>query len=378
MDILPGLGGRIVGVRHYNPPIMQTASLSDLSDRAREIFCALVDSHLENGRPVGSRTLARRIESELSAATVRNVMQDLEEMGLLVSPHASAGRLPSQPGLRLYVDAILEVADLTSEDSDAIRAELGKERELAPDLFAKVGKLLSGLSSGVSLVLAPSEDRAVRHVEFLQVGEGSVLVALVMEDGGVENRLIDAPTGLTPSAIQEAANFLNSRMRGRTVADAAQEVARSMEEVRRGIDAVAARLVEAGVAKWDGSAGGPDRMIVRGLSNLLADGLESAELERLRRLFDDLERRRTVAHLLDLVREARGVRVFIGSENPLYSLAGSSLVISPYMDCKQQIVGALGVIGPTSINYGRVVPAVDFTARLLGRLLGHEPGADRV
>ena len=354
---------------------MQAASLPDLTDRARDVFAALVDAYLESGEPVGSRTLARRLPSRLSAATVRNVMQDLEEMGLLESPHPSAGRLPSQPGLRLYVDAMLEVSNLADEDSRKIRAELSDERQPSDRVFAKATRMLSGLSQGASLVLAPTFDNPVRHVDLLPVTNGSVLVLLVMEDGHVENRLFEAPPGLDVASLREAANFLNAHLCGLTLSVAGQRIATAIEEGRQLIHSVSRRLVEQGMASIDGAAHSvPDRMVVRGRSNLIDGSVQDRGADRLRELFDDLERRQTVAQLLDLVRNAHGVRVYIGSENPLFSLSGSSLVISPYMNGQQQVIGALGVIGPTSINYGRVVPAVDFTARLVGRLL--EPGVD--
>lgn len=354
---------------------MQSASLPDLTHRAREIFATLVDTYLESGEPVGSRTLARRLPSRLSPATVRNVMQDLEEMGLLMSPHPSAGRVPSQPGLRLYVDAMLEVSDLADEDSRKIRAELEEEAKASDRVFARATRILSGLSHGASLVLATTFDSAVRHVELLSVADGSVLVMLVMEDGHVENRLFDAPPGFTLASLREAANFLNAHLRGLTLTAARRQVSKTVERDRQLIDEVSKRLVERGMASLVGAgAGAPDRMIVRGRSNLIDEARDHADMIRLRELFDDLERRKTVAELLDLVRGAQGVRVYIGSENPLFSLSGSSLVISPYMNGNHQTIGALGVIGPTSINYGRVVPAVDFTARLVGRLL--EAGRD--
>lgn len=348
---------------------MTEVTLADLTDRAREIFCTLVDTYLETGDPVGSRTLSRRLTSTLSPATVRNAMQDLEEMGLLAAPHPSAGRLPSEVGLRLFVDALLEVGDAPTEDASEIVAALSTEGGSAERILSEAGQMLSGMSMAAALVLVPTEDKAIDHVEFVQLGDGSTLVALVMQDGTVENRLFETPSGLTPSAVQEAANYLNAHARGRSLSETRAEVARRTELGQQEIDESAQRLVAAGVASWDGAEEGPDRLIVRGLSNLIDGNLGAEELARLRRLLDDLERQKTVVQLLDLARDADGVRVFIGSENPLFSLSGSSLVISPYMNSQQKVVGALGVIGPTRLNYGRVVPAVDFTARLVGRIL---------
>ncbi len=348
---------------------MGKALLSDLTDRARNIFCTLVEAYLETGNPIGARPLAKRLSLDLSPATVRNVMQDLEEMNLLASPHTSAGRLPSEAGLRLFVDALLELGLPPSEDSGEIVAAVTGEDISTQRLLANAGRMLSGLSRGASLVLAPTEDKAIDHAEFIRVGDGNALVALAMEDGSIENRLFDAPPGMTPSSMQEAANFLNAHLRGCTLSEARSEIARRMEADQRQIDSAARRLVEAGMASWEGVEGGPDRMIVRGLSNLLENDLAAEDLDQLRSLLDDLERRKTVAQLLDLAREGQGVRVFIGSENPLFSLSGSSLIISPYMNGRQRVLGALAVIGPTRLNYGRVVPAVSFTAELLGQML---------
>lgn len=350
-------------------PIMQTPSIPDLTDRAREIFHALVEAYLSTGTPVGSRTLSRQISHRLSSATVRNVMQDLEEMGLLSSPHSSAGRVPSEIGLRLFVDAMLETSDLPSADVSSIEAAVGASQQPTEQVLREAGKMLSGLSHGLSLVLAPNRDTAVEHVEFLQVSNGSTLVSLAMQDGHVENRLFDTPVGMTQSVAQQAANYLNARIRGRTLSEASQEITKSMEDDRRQLDSAVEDLVKEGLATWEGAGQEPDRLIVRGVSNLLDSAVAEGDLDRLRRLLDDLERQRTAAQLLELARDGEGVRVFIGSENPMFSLSGSSLVISPYMNGQRQVIGALAVVGPTSLNYGRVVPAVDYTARLVGRLL---------
>jgi len=347
---------------------MQSASLPDLTRRAREVFTTLVDTYLASGDPVASRTVSRRLPSRLSPATVRNIMQDLEEMGLLTSPHPSAGRLPSQSGLRLYLDAMMEVGDIAGEDSRRIRAELSEGSSASDRVFARATRVLSGLSHGASLVLAQTQDAAVRHVELLTVSDGHVLVMLVMENGQLENRLFEAPPGCTVASLREAANFLNAHLRGLTLSDAREQIRAAIEADRELIHRVSRKLVEQGIASLEG-AGAPDRLIVRGRSNLIDDTLSGEGADRLRGLFDDLERRQTVAQLLDLVSDAKGVRVYIGSENPMFSMSGSSLVIAPYMNGKQQVIGALGVIGPTALNYGRVVPAVDFTARLVGCLL---------
>jgi heat-inducible transcriptional repressor len=352
----------------------QPAKLSDLNDRSREIFRHLVETYLETGDPVGSRTLSRALETTLSPATVRNVMQDLEQLGLLGSPHVSAGRLPTQMGLRLFVDGLLEIGDISLEERQRIEGGLtGGEADRASDvsdMLSRAGALLSGLTRGASLVFAPKAEEAIKHIEFVSLSPEATLVVMVSEGGAVENRVFRPPAGLTPSAMREAANFLNATLRGRTLGEAGAVIEEQISARRRELDALASQLVEQGLAVWSGEGGShPERLIVRGRANLLESMEGEEELELMRRLLDDMERKEDLLQLLSLAEEGEGVRIYIGSENKLFSLSGSSLVISPYMDAERRIIGAIGVIGPTRLNYGRVVPIVDYTARVVGRLV---------
>lgn len=344
--------------------------LAELNDRSREVFRRVVESYLESGDPVGSRTLSRTMTEKVSAATVRNVMQDLEYLGLLDSPHVSAGRVPTQIGLRLFVDSLLEVAPLTEEDRGKIDATLASSERDVPALLDRVGAALSGITQGASLVLAPKREAAIRHIEFVSLAPDRALVVLVFADGHVENRIFHPPAGQTPSSMREAANFLNAMAEGRTLGDLRNRMAHEILSRRQEIDALARDLVESGLAMWENEGEQHERLIVRGQANLLSPEGGADELERIRRLFDDLERKRDIAEFLELTEEGEGVRIFIGSENRLFSLTGSSLVVSPYMNADRQVIGAVGVIGPTRLNYGRIVPIVDYTAQLVGRLLG--------
>ncbi|MEH7829295.1 heat-inducible transcriptional repressor HrcA [Gemmobacter denitrificans] len=344
--------------------------LSDLNDRSREVFRRVVESYLASGDPVGSRTLTRDFSEKISAATIRNVMQDLEYLGLLDSPHVSAGRIPTQMGLRMFVDGLLEMGSVATEDRERIDATLGENSPDVTSLLDKVGSALSGITRGASLVLAPKHEEApIRHIEFVSLAPGRALVVLVFADGHVENRLFAPPPGLTPSAMREAANFLNALAGGRTLSDLRGSVRRDIELRRREIDVLASALVDSGLALWEDAGEVSERLIIRGRANLLEGTAEAEDLIRIRRLFDDLERTRDIADVLDLTEQGDGVRIFIGSENKLFSLSGSSLVVSPYMNADRKIIGAVGVIGPTRLNYGRVVPVVDYTAQLVGRLL---------
>lgn len=344
--------------------------LADMNERSREVFRRVVEGFLETGGPVGSRTLTRTLSERVSAATIRNVMQDLEYLGLLESPHVSAGRVPTQLGLRLFVDGLLEVRDLDADDREAIEAARGAAGEGDLDvagMLDRVGGALSALTRGASLVLAPKREAAIRHIEFVSLAPGRALVVLVLADGTVENRVFAPPSGTTPCAMREAANFLNALAEGRTLGELRLVVEEEIVRRRREIDGLAQAMVASGMAVWEGEGGSTERLIVRGRANLLGEA--GADLERIRTLFDDLERKRDIASFLELAEEGHGVRIFIGSENKLFSLSGSSLVVSPYMNADRKIVGAVGVIGPTRLNYGRIVPIVDYTAQLVGRLI---------
>lgn len=343
--------------------------LSDLNDRSREVFRRVVEGYLSSGDPVGSRTLTRSMSEKLSAATIRNVMQDLEFLGLLGSPHVSAGRVPTQLGLRLFVDSLLEVAEIGSADRESIDAAIEPADRDVAHLLDHVGATLSRITRGASLVLAPKQEAAIRHIEFVSLGPDRALVVLVTADGQVENRVFTPPQGQTPSSLREAANFLNAMAEGRTLSDLRAEVSRELKVRRQEIDVLARGMVESGLAVWENAGEASERLIVRGRANLLPESDEAAELERLRSLFDDLERKRDIAEFLDLTQQGDGVRIFIGSENKLFSLSGSSLVVSPYMNAERKIIGAIGVIGPTRLNYGRIVPIVDYTAQLVGRMI---------
>ena len=344
----------------------QQQLLSELNDRSRDVFRRVVEGYLESGDPVGSRTLARSMADKLSAATIRNVMNDLEYLGLLGSPHVSAGRVPTQLGLRMFVDGLMEVSELGAQDRERIDATMGNHDPDVGSLLDRVGSALSGITHGASLVLTPKIEAPVRHVEFVSLGPDRALVVLVFADGRVENRVFTPPLGQTPSSMREAANFLNALAEGRTLSELRDHITIQIRERRQQLDILAADLVESGLALWQNEGERYERLIVRGRSNLIDS---EVDLERVRSLFDDLERKRDIAEFLDLTEEGDGVRIFIGSENKLFSLSGSSLVVSPYMNADRKIIGAVGVIGPTRLNYGRIVPIVDYTAQLVGRMV---------
>jgi heat-inducible transcriptional repressor len=348
------------------PP--RSLGLAELDERARDIFRRIVETYLETGEPVGSRTVSKG-GVQLSPASIRNTMQDLTHMGLLSAPHSSAGRLPTHAGLRLFVDGLLEIGDLGEQERREIEARLVGHGRSLQEALDEASAILSGLTGGAGVVVTPVRDSGVKHVEFVPLGEDQALAILVFEDGGVENRLMRLQPGVTPSTLQEAANFLNAKLRGHTLGEAKTEMGHELERARRQLDEAAARLVADGLAAWSGGEGTERALIVRGRARLLDDPHAFEDLERVRMLFDDLEQKEQLIGLLDDVREAQGMRIFIGAETRLFSLSGSAVIAAPYMTGRHKVMGAIGVIGPARLNYARVIPLVDYTARVLGRML---------
>jgi heat-inducible transcriptional repressor len=357
---------------HDLPLAANQLGLAQLNERSREIFRRIVESYLATGEPVGSRNLSRILPMTLSPASVRNVMSDLEQLGLIYAPHTSAGRLPTEVGLRFFVDALMQIGDLTEQDRKAIEAQVaasGHAKSLEAVLTEASG-LLSGLSRAAGVVLTAKANPRLKHIEFVQLEPQRALVILVGEDGQVENRVLNIPLGLPSSALIEAANFVNARIRGRTLEEVKVEIEAKLKEGEAELDQLTQRIVAAGLASWSGGESEERKLIVRGQAHLLDDLKALTDLERVRLLFDDLETRREVIDLLGRAQQAEGVRVFIGSENKLFSLSGSSTIVAPYHDGSGQIVGVLGVIGPTRLNYARIVPMVDYTAKVVSKLLG--------
>lgn len=342
----------------------------DLSERSRAVLRRLVETYMETGTPVASKFLSERLDERLSPSSIRSVMAELERTGLLYAPHTSAGRLPTEAGLRLFVDGLLETGNVTQNDREALEAHAKAQGLSLEDILSHTVATLSGLARGAGLVLAPTQDAAIRHVEFVRLNPEKALVVIVNETGAVENRVIDLPHGLPQSALLQAGNYLSARLQGRSLAEARAAILTELAAQRAELDERATRLVEAGLAVWTQDATNP-LLIIRGQANLLADVKAAEDVERVRQLFVELDTRQDLLNLLERTEGAQGVRIFIGAENRLFGLSGCSLVAAPIEGPGQKIVGAIGVIGPTRLNYARVVPMVDFTAQALSKLLGN-------
>jgi heat-inducible transcriptional repressor len=346
------------------------SEVTKLSDRSRTILRHIVESFLATGEPLGSRNLSRALPIALSPASIRNVMSDLEQAGLIYAPHTSAGRLPTQSGLRLFVDGLLQIGDLADEERRQIEAQISVSRAGSLEqVLAEAGEMISGLSHCAGVVLAEKQIARLKHIEFVPLEPSKALVVLVGEDQNVENRIISVPAGLPPSALTEAANYLNAHVRGMTIAEARAAVEHELGKDKAELDELTQKVISAGLAEWSGSLDDRKSLIVRGQANLLKELTAVEDLERIRQLFDDLETKHDLVQILGLAERADGVRIFIGSENKLFSLSGSSLIVAPFHDGERKIVGVLGVIGPTRINYARIIPMVDYTAKLVSRIL---------
>ncbi len=350
--------------------------LDNIDERTREIFRQVVEAYLETGEPVGSRLVSRALPMKLSPASVRNVMTDLEERGLIYAPHTSAGRMPTQTGLRMFVDGVLEVGNVSAGERQRIKAQMSRagqtDREgerLVEDVLSEASEMLSGLSHCAGLVLTEKKIAQIRHIEFVPLEPERALVVLVGEDGDVENRVVSIPDGLPPSSLVRAGNFLNARIKGRSIKEAREQLLRELQTAGAELDALTAKVVKSGIAVWSGGQEDKKSLIVRGRSNLIRDLNADDDLERIQQLFDDMESKKDLIEILKSAEEGSGVRIFIGSENKRFSLSGSSIIVSPFHDEQKKLVGVLGVIGPTRLNYGRIIPVVDYTARLMGRLL---------
>ncbi len=347
---------------------MPTPPIAELTSRAREIFRLVVEGYLSTGQPVGSKTLAGAGELGLSSASIRSVLAELESLGLLAAPHTSAGRLPTEAGLRLFVDGIMQVAEPTAQERAAIEQQLAQPGPIEAALEA-TSAVLSSLSSGAGLVMVPQLEARLQALQLVPLAPGRALAVLVGEDGHAENRVVELPVDIRPGALEEASNYISAHLGGRTLGEAAKLMRAEIAAGKSALDAASSDLVERGLAAWSEDAAARPVLIVRGQANLL-DEATLGDFERVRMLLDDLESKQSVAELLERARNADATRIFIGSENRLFALSGSSVIASPYRDREGRVVGVVGVIGPTRLNYARVVPMVDFTAQSLGKIIG--------
>lgn len=347
---------------------MASHSLTELTDRARDIFRLVVEDYISSGQPVGSKAIAAHSGVGLSSASIRSVLKDLECLGLLAAPHTSAGRMPTDSGLRLFVDGMMQVAQPSAQERAAIESQIGEPGPIEQAL-EKTSALLSDISGAAGMVMVPQHEPKLAQISIVRLDDRRALVILVGQDGHVENRLLDLPAGTSAAAMQQASNYISAHLAGRTLAEASHAIHAEITSGHSALDEASRDLVTGGLAVWSEDAARRPVLIVRGQAKLL-DENSLEDIERVRSLIDDLENKQSVAELLENARQAEATRIFIGAENRLFALSGSSVIASPYRDRDGKVIGVLGVIGPTRLNYARVIPMVDFTARSLGKLIG--------
>ena len=344
--------------------------ITELNDRTRHILKLVVDAYVETGEPIGSRAISEKLGMSLSPATIRNAMAELEDRGLLYAPHTSAGRLPTESGMTVFVEGLLELDHLSRDEQSQIEAKMNAARgQNLTDVLEQTSRFLSGLSSCAGLVFAPKSEDPVRQVEFVLLGPGRALAVLVTSSGMVENRLLDVTTDITATELTRAANYLNSRIADKTLSQAAEQIRADLLADRTQLDALTARVVEAGIASLSPDADG-GHLFIKGQANLLDDITAIADLERIRSLFDALETKESMLKLLQATTQGEGVKIYIGAENKLFNHSGCSMIVSPYRSQDARVMGAIGVIGPTRLNYGRIIPVINYTSQIIGRILG--------
>ena len=342
--------------------------ITELNERSRNIFRYIVDSYLAGGSPVGSRTISQNSGIDLSPASIRNTMADLENAGLLFAPHTSAGRIPTEIGLRLYIDGLMQIGALSKDEQNSIEAACTDAGRPVNEMLERTTSLLSGLSSCASLVIAPKTDEAIKQIQFVQLQPRKILAVIVLQNGLVENRVMDVEHDIPATSLITAANYLNANLQGKTIADAEKKIAAEINAHKTQLDALTQSLVSKGLA-LPSSGKSEGRIIIRGQSHLLEDVKALEELESARTLLGYLEEQQNMLGLLGSIEQADGVQIFIGTENQIFDQSGWSLVISPYKNTEEKIIGAIGVIGPTRLNYDRIIPMVDFTSRVMGKLV---------
>ena len=346
-----------------------------LTERAQHLLRILIESYIRDGQPVGSRSLSRESGLQLSSATIRNVMADLEELGFVASPHTSAGRIPTDKGYRFFVDTLLQVQPVEEAAAAEIRRQLeGRQleaaRESSKDLIATVSQLLSSVTRLAGVVTLPrAAEASITQIEFVTLSENRVLVVLVYGEREVQNRIIQLERHYSPDELKRASNFLNEQFRGRSLAQVRQEILRQLSETRAHMNQVMLDAISMAQHVFEAGAGGGDQLeyVIKGETNLMGVA-ELSSVEKLRRLFEAFNEKRDFLHLLDNSLRAEGVQIFIGHESGYQILDDCSVVTAPY-GSPDSVVGVLGVIGPTRMAYERVIPIVDMTAKLLGAAL---------
>ena len=344
----------------------------DLDDKKKIVLNQIIDSYLIDGAPVGSKTLSNKSEEMASSSSLRNIMSQLEVMGLIYSPHVSSGRLPTEKGLRLYVDNLLAFQTIYNENDNLFLKDLNNAGQRGPkELLSEASASLSGMSSHAGIVVVPKTEKDLKHIEFVRLSKEKALVVLIDSIGSVENRIITIDEGTPDMTFEMAGNYLNSKINGQNIDELRTKINLDIKKRKNEIDSLAAGLISKGLAIWANDHS-DSSLIIHGHDKLLDDVQAIEDLEKIKSLFSTLGNQELSIQLLEDIASASGVKIFIGSENRLFEGTGCSLIIAPIQTYEQKVFGALGVIGPKRMNYSKIISMVDYTSQIVSKLLNDE------
>jgi len=340
----------------------------ELSDRSKQIFKSVVETYLETGSPSGSETILKKGGVNLSSSSIRLILANLQKEGLLFAQHTSAGRLPTDKGIRFFVDGLLEFGRLTQDERDNIKQQCLAKGTSFQEVLDEASKVISGLSSHTCIVVAPKNQNSIKHIEFIRLNSSQVMSIIASANGQIENRIIDDGGVYTDNILREISNYLNAKYLNKSIGEIKRNIQLEINNSKGRLEVLSQNLVQKGILEIAPNSENP-YIFLHGQSNLLEDEIISKDLDQIRKLFDEIENKTNFLEILENTNSAKGVQIFIGSQNFLFKHSGLSMIMAPYKDKDQKIIGAIGVMGPTRLNYAKIVPLVDYTSKIIGKVL---------
>jgi len=340
----------------------------ELSDRSKQIFKGVIESYLDSGEPVGSEALSKKLGINISTSTIRSIMANLQKEGLLFAPHISAGRLPTDKGMRYFVDGVLEFGRLSKSERETIKNQCRSKGISFEDVLDEASKILSSLSNCAGFVVAPKYQNKIKHIEFIRLSSNQIMSIVANENGLVENRILDSNNSYSENTLKQVSNYLNSKFSGKTIDEIKKIISNEIENSQLELNTLSKKLVKEGIIELVPNSEAP-YIFLHGQSSLLEDNIVTKDLDQMRNIFDDIENKSNFLSVLESTNKGKGVQIYIGAQNFLFNHSGLSMIMAPYINNEQKIIGAIGVLGPMRINYARIVPLVDYTSKVIGRIL---------
>ena len=340
----------------------------ELSHRSKQIFKSVVETYLETGSPSGSETILKKGLIDLSSSSIRSILAELQKEGFLYAPHTSSGRLPTDKGMRLFVDGLLEFGRLSKNEQENIKQQCVSKGASFQDVLEEASKLISGLSNHAGIVVAPKFQNKIKHIEFIRLNNSQVMSIIASINGQIENRIINEKGLYSDNTLKEISNYLNSKYTNKNIDEIKKNIKDDIKNSKGRLEVLSKNLVKKGILELEPNTENP-YIFLHGQSSLLGDEIISKDLDQIRKLFDEIENKNTFVNILENTNAAKGVQIFIGSQNFLFKHSGLSMVMAPYKNKAQEIIGAIGVVGPTRLNYSRIVPLVDYTSKIIGKVL---------